>query len=662
MNKHNLIKLAFIVLLITISSNGFVQDYTQWNLPEGAKMRIGKGGANDITFSPDGKQFAVSTNIGIWVYDAETGKEISLIKQAGRGFGKITFSPDGNTLASATGMSGRGEVQLWNITEKKVITSMQSPIGISSLFYSEDGTKLACAGYFGMVNVWEIDNDNTPILVTDTKLDTDSWNSTRLIELSPDIRFLAVTSEDWQNRKFQIEIYNPKNGKKLHTLTGHNRWIKSIAISPDSKTIVSGDEYESIRLWDTETGDLKATMKWEIGTSTHSLAFSPNGMYFTSGHRDGIRLWRNSQDDSIRSKHSIGKYTNIRILRKHKDYVYKCVFAPNQQSLLTASKDGTVRAWNTASGDLLYTCTGHLEGIRDIALSEDGTSIITLNQPYNPPGVFQQRRWDINTGAHLSSSYQKHIDGFSVVVSPDGKTCVTHGVSGNCILWKISEKSLNRLSNFSLQDYPRAGLNVKFAYSNDGSMLAAGGEDHSVHVWDIIDQNTPPEYRFTTRDHTEGVWSLAFSPDGTKLATGGRDKVFRIQDVTDGRTVQTFTGHSWRVNCFAFSPNNQVLASGSYELFLWHVQSGQQLKHIQQHNNAIIQQLTFSPDGNILIIGARDGLKLYDLHADKLITINSDFTSILKISVDNNLLISGRESGDILVWDWQKLQKRLMDN
>lgn len=303
-----------------------------------------------------------------------------------------------------------------------------------------------------------------------------------MIELSPDIRFLAVTSEDWQNRNFQIEIYNPKNGEKLHTLTGHNRWIKSIAFSPDSKTIISGDEYESIRMWNTETGNLKATMKWRRGTSTHSLAFSSKGNYIASGHYDGVRLWHNASDKNWRRRDAIGEYTNINMLKEHKDYVYKFAFAPNEQSILTASKDGTSRAWNTETGDLLYTCTGHLEGIRDIVLSEDGTSIITLNQPYNPPGVFQQRRWDVNTGVHLSSSYQKHVDGSSLVVSTDGKSCVTHGMSGNCVLWEISEKSLNRLSNFSLSDYPRSGLNVRFAFSTDGSMLAAGGEDHSVHV------------------------------------------------------------------------------------------------------------------------------------------------------------------------------------
>lgn len=656
------IKVVLVLLLLSIKPIGFALDYTQWHLPEGATMRIGKGRINDITYSPKGTQFAVSTNIGVWIYDAKTGKEISLIKQEGMSFGKIAFSSDGNTLAMATGIAGRAEVQLWNITENRIITAMPSISGISSIFFSDDGTKLACAGYFGRVNVWEIGNDYKLNLITDTRLNEESWNSSRLVKLSPDRRFLAVTTDDWQNRNFQIHIYNATNGGLLHTLTAHKRWIKSIAFSPDSKTLVSGDEYESIHTWDTETGDLKDTMKWRRGTSTHSLAYSPNGDYIASGHRNGVRLWYKNTDGKHSRSDAIGQYKNIKTFTKHKDYVHIFHFSPDGKIMLTGSKDGTVRAWDTTTANLQYTCTGFLEGIRDIALSESGDNLITLNQPHNPPGTFQHRRWDVNTGDHLSSAFLRHVDATSLVVSPDGETCVTHGVSGRCVLWDIADKSLKRLSNFSMQDFPRSGLNVRFAFSLDGTMLAAGGEDHSVHVWNIIDKKNPPQLQFTANEHTEIVWSVAFSPDGTKLATGGRDQEFRIWNVASARTIQTFRGHSWRVNCFAFSPNNQVLASGSYELFLWHVQSGKQLKHIKQHKNAIIEALTFSPDGNILIIAARDGLKLYDMHTDRLTTINQDYTSILNLSVDNNILISGSESGEILVWDWEKVQQRLMNN
>ncbi|MDE0638660.1 MAG: hypothetical protein OXI43_22700 [Candidatus Poribacteria bacterium] len=662
MKKALLFSIFFFLIASQFASNGLAQDNTQLHLPEGAKMRIGKGRANDITFTPDGTQFVVTTNIGIWIYDAESGIEVAFLKQPGQGFGKVAISPDGNTLACATGMSGQGKVQLWDITEGKVITTLPSPVGISSLFFSKDGTILACAGYFGRVHVWELGANNTHMLVTDTKLNERSWDTTRLVELSPDRRFLAVSSEDWQNRNFQIEIYDAANGKQLHTLTGHTRWIKSLAFTSDSKTIVSGDEYESIRMWDPETGLLKSTLKWRRGTSTYSMVFSPKGKFLASGHRDGIRLWHYTTGEGQQRNYSIGKYQNIIDLKKHKDYIYRFAFSPDETMMLSGSKDGTITAWDTATGNEVYTISGHLEGVRAIELSETGGTLTTLNQPYNPPGVFQQRQWDVNTGKLLSTVFSRGLHGGHMVISPDGKTLATHNVSGNCSLWNIETDPPQRVSSFTLEGYPRAGLNVRFAFSLDGAMLAAGGEDHAVHVWSLSDNSRSLQHQFTAKEHTENVWALAFSPDSTRLATGGRDQMFRIWNVADGKTMHTLTGHSWRVNCFAFSPNNQVLASGSYELFLWHVQSGTQLKHIKQHQNAIIQALTFTPDNNILIIAASDGLKLYDLHTDRLITINEDYTSLLKLSTENNMLISGSESGEILIWDWEKVKKRIIND
>ena len=46
-------------------------DYTKWHLPEGAKLRLGKGYINEIAYSPDSSRLAVASSIGIWIYDAE---------------------------------------------------------------------------------------------------------------------------------------------------------------------------------------------------------------------------------------------------------------------------------------------------------------------------------------------------------------------------------------------------------------------------------------------------------------------------------------------------------------------------------------------------------------------------------------------------------------
>ena len=360
--------LFFIALLLIsnlfLSSRSLADDSTQSHLPEGAKMRLGKGGANDITFSPDGTQFAVPTLIGIWIYDAQTGAEITMIKQPGRRFEKVAFSPDGHILACATSNSGRGEVQLWDTAAGKLVTTLPSPMGISSLFFSEDGTKLICAGAFGRIHIWEIRPETPPVLVTAIGLYFQSWSDSWLTDLSPNGRFLAITIPDWQDKEFPIQLWDGKTGEHLHTLTGHTRSVTALTFSPDGKTLVSSDEYETIRVWDTESGNLQSTMKWRDRTSTHALAFSPKGRFLASGHGGGVRLWHYTLGEVQQWDYAIGAYQSIMDLKGHKDAVYKFAFSPDELTLLTVSKDGTIIAWDTTTGTQRFTCEGHQQGIQ----------------------------------------------------------------------------------------------------------------------------------------------------------------------------------------------------------------------------------------------------------------------------------------------------------
>ena len=359
-------------------SNGFAEDPTQQHLPEGAKMHIDKGAASDITFTPDGTQFAVTTSIGIWIYDAKTGAEITVLKQHDRGYGKIAFSPDGHTLACATRNSGRGEVQLWDTAAGKLVTTLPAPTGISSLFFSQDGTKLACAGTFGRIHVWEMSPETPPVLVTDIRLFFDSWSDPWLTELSPDERLLAIAIPDWEDKDFSIQLWDGKTGEHLHTLKGHTRWVTALTFSPDSKTLISSDEYETMRMWDTESGNLQSKMKWQDRTATHALAFSPKGRFLSSGHDDRVRLWHYTAGEVQPWDYAIGAYQNIMALKGHKDSVYRFAFSPDELTLLTVSKDGTIIAWDTTTGTQRFTCEGHQQRIQ-VLVSYQKFHVITHN-------------------------------------------------------------------------------------------------------------------------------------------------------------------------------------------------------------------------------------------------------------------------------------------
>ena len=112
---HMKTTVTLLILLALFSSNTFAQDYTQWNLPEGAQARLGKGWVNEIQYSPDGTRLAVASSIGIWLYDAQTYQEVALLTGHTEWVNSVAFSPDGRTLASG---SYDDTIRLWNAGDR----------------------------------------------------------------------------------------------------------------------------------------------------------------------------------------------------------------------------------------------------------------------------------------------------------------------------------------------------------------------------------------------------------------------------------------------------------------------------------------------------------------------------------------------------------------
>ena len=100
MRKLSLLSLASLLAGALFVQESRAEDYTRWNLPEGALARLGKGLFVDgaMAYSPDGARLAVASSIGIWLYDVATRAETALL--TGYGVSSVAFSPDGTTLAS----------------------------------------------------------------------------------------------------------------------------------------------------------------------------------------------------------------------------------------------------------------------------------------------------------------------------------------------------------------------------------------------------------------------------------------------------------------------------------------------------------------------------------------------------------------------------------
>ena len=203
--KARFITSSLVLLSILISVNAFAQNVSQWGLPDGATMRLGKGALTGaVAYSPDGARLAVASSLGIWFYDTTTLQEIALLDENTAWTDNMAFSPDGSTLATV-----RWEgIYLWDaVTGAHKQTLGVPSSALLSLAFSPDGETIASGSFEGTVHLWDL-----------------------------------------------------ATGKHLHALEGPDWRVPTVAFSRDGKTLASGSS-SVVRLWDVETGVQKQTLE-----------------------------------------------------------------------------------------------------------------------------------------------------------------------------------------------------------------------------------------------------------------------------------------------------------------------------------------------------------------------------------------------------------------
>ena len=151
------------------------------------------------------------------------------------------------------------------------------------------------------------------------------------------------------------------------------------------------------------------------------------------------------------------------------------------------------------------------------------------------------------------------------------------------------------------------------AFSPDGHLLATGGDDGNVILWDFTDPTRPRSFGQPLTGHSVSVYSVAFSPDGLSLATsGGDDRTVILWDLTDPTQPRPFgqplTDHTGRILYVLFSPTGDTLAISSDDgtVILRDVTDPTHPRPLGQpltFPNCGLVSMAFSPDENTLITG-----------------------------------------------------------
>jgi WD40 repeat protein len=441
-------------------------------------------------------------------------------------------------------------------------------------------------------------------------------------------------------------------------------YVTALAFTPDGKQLLS--LANALNVWDVATGKELRHITAAAGpnSSIRSLSASPDGKWaatFESGHlvSDGpIRIWDVATGKKVRELGN-GHYE-------------KSCFSPDAKILATTDLHSVVALWNVSTGAMIRSWKPHEIQTRSLAFTSDGKTVMT--EGLDAKATRTVRFWKTATARKVgeirglaSSSLPYHW----LRLSPDGKLlaaiafreATVEEAGGSRANMEVPEARIILHDVASGKKVRELTVPVKqgafgkpgfraLAFSADGRILAAGGTDEFLYLWDP--RTARPVGRL---ESGPGQAALAFSPNGKSLAVAGGLGAIRVLDVRTGKTIGRGEGPESWLTSTVLSADGRVAATlaGGRAILRWDPRTGRELKALEGHEGDYVTSMRLAGDGRTLFSTGMDKtLRTWDILTGKELRClqakgDRSWGSVLAASPDGRLLALNAEHRTVVI-------------